>query len=206
MKRAREQCAVAASGASALQKENQQLRRDLQRQREELRQQQPDPDLLKDRRALQQDDGSESACVEGLEAELHLARVALVSIVPELEKRLGERDASLAEAQQRLGHLEAELEDERRSTRASGLRLLALFRPHVREGEAVWTEAESVVAAGGGAAGGLAPARQRRAATEPQATPAPQASVVAAGKEVDEGRRGPSAKEPPAMLVQAPAG
>jgi len=153
---AREQWTVATAGAAALQKENEALRKELEteRLRHELRQKHdrqtmttrpPQEDLRKDPDVVCDSAKAEPSTLS-LEAELHQARVALVSIVPELERRLGERDASLAEAEKRVCRLEAQLQEERRVARHGRLRLLSLFRPHVAEGEAVWQEAEDLVA------------------------------------------------------------
>jgi len=48
-----------------------------------------------------------------LKAQLHKAQVALVSIVPELERRIAERDASLKEARSAISRLEEELRQAR---------------------------------------------------------------------------------------------
>lgn len=158
LKRAREQWAVTVDEAAKLQKENAALRGELQKFKEQ-RQQLPAAEqklqgicawdsLPAEERP--QATKPEVLTVANLEAELHMARVALVSIVPELERRLGERDAALKQAEGRVRDLEAQLEEGRRAGAWRGhlQRLLGLLRPLVPpEAEVVLREAEQLAMA-----------------------------------------------------------
>lgn len=146
LNRAREQWAVAADEVVVLKKENESLRTEVQQQQKKDRNQ-------------QKQRGSEAYNKENLEAgsfahmehaaptvasltaELNKAHLALVSIVPELERRLEAKHAALERATLRLQKLELHLEEQKRADKQERLQLLSLLRVYAPEAAAAWEEA-----------------------------------------------------------------
>lgn len=144
LKRAREQWAVGADEGVLLRKDRDALRRDnesLRKELEETRERHEAEEHSKEQRenlraadaeAREQRENLRAADAEAAldaarteatraHAELHKAQVALVSIVPELERRIDDRGAALEASELRVKALEAQLEEQTAATTSLGL-------------------------------------------------------------------------------------
>lgn len=185
LKRAREQWAVAADEVVVLKKENESLRAEVQQQEKRDRKQQKqrgsdayNKENLEAGSLAHMEHAAHT--VTSLSAELNKAQLALVSIVPELERRLEAKHAALERATLCLQKLELQLEEQKRADQQERLQLLSLLRVHAPEAAAAWEEAngahlqeprkaspgpaDPVAAHARGASGGRAAAGEREGA------------------------------------------